>query len=241
MGDPIRAFAHHFVLAWEREGQRPKAFAWAGPVVALTGITTLVLLAVATATILSLDALWQWHEAAGFALLPVLAVKLVPVGLRAAVYYLAFPLRRLRSRAQSIEPPLASSRLTAVPLVAAAALLLASGIVMWHTGDQRSTWSTVHNASAIALGVLLTVHLAGHARLSLGVLLPRVRAGGPRPGAVAPLVGAAALIAGLILAVATVPHASWNPGREGRDRPGFGPPPSAARAPAQPGGVAPSR
>ena len=209
--------------SWAREGEPPeRGLGQARPIIVLCGLVALVLLAVAAVTIVNLDGLWQWHEAAGFALLPVLALKLVPVGIRAAAYYTtpAFARLRLPLRLASITPPVLAARLTAPPLVVATGLLLASGVVMWHGGDQRSAWATVHNASAIGGSALLAVHLACHARSTLAVGVRSLVAPGQRVtgGRVSPFVVAASLVAGIILAVFTVPGASWHQGRPDRLR-----------------------
>jgi hypothetical protein len=112
---------------------------------------------------------------------------------------------------------------------------------MWHTGDQRSTWSTVHNASAVVAGVLVAVHLACHARSTLAVGARHLLAPGERRtgGGVPPMVVAGSLIAGIVLAVFTVPGASWDAGRGGRPRGLEGPAqaPAASGAPLPPDAV----
>jgi hypothetical protein len=219
--------ARQLLMAWRREGEPDQGFPLTRHIAVLCGVLSLLLLAVATVTVLSLDTLWRFHEAAGFVLLPVVAVKLAPIGVRAARYYGGAVLRRPRGRdpGVAITPPVLIARLTAAPLAAALALLLASGIVMWQSGDQRSTWSTVHNASAIVLGGLIAVHLACHARSTLALGVRRLVVPGERRtgGRVPPALVAAALVAGIVLAVLTVPAASWQPGHRGRER-GFLPP-----------------
>jgi hypothetical protein len=220
---PVEWVIDQLQTAWRREGEPPEAsFRLARPVVVLCGVASLLLLATATVTALSLDSLWRYHEAAGFALLPVVAVKLTPIGVRATAYYGRALVGRIRGAAShgAITPPVLIARLTAPPLVVAIALLLGSGVVMWHTGDQRSIWSTVHNASAAIGAGLLVIHLACHARSTLAVGVRRLVAPGERAtgGGVPPMVVAASLMAGVVLAVFTVPGASWNPGRGGRER-----------------------
>jgi len=223
--------ARQLLTAWRREGEPAQRFRLTRHIAVLCGVLSLLLLAVATVTALSLDSLWRFHEAAGFVLLPVVAVKLTPIAVRAGRYYASIVLGRLQGRAGggTITPPVLIARLTAPLLGAAFAVLMASGIVMWQTGDQRSTWSTVHNASAIALGVLIAVHLACHARSTLALGVRGLVAPGERRtgGRVPPAIVAAAMVAGIVLAVLTVPAAGWQPGHGGRER-GF-PPPGAVR------------
>jgi hypothetical protein len=230
--DPVTWVVAQLQTAWDREGAPPEpGFRLARPIVVLCGVVSLLLLAVATATILSLDTLWRFHEAAGFALMPVVAVKLAPIAVRAGAYYGGAALARLRRAPgpHGISPPVLIARLDAPLLVVSVAVLLVSGVVMWHTGDQRSAWSTVHNASAVVAGILVAVHLAFHARSTLAVGIHRLMAAGERPtgGAVPPAVVAASLMAGIVLAVATVPGASWNQGRgerqQGPQQPGAAP------------------
>ena len=225
--------------AWRREGEPAEpGFRIGRHVVVLCGVLSLLLLAIAWATILNLDSLWRVHEAAGFALLPVAAVKLVPIGLRAGAYYLRALtawIRRPSRTGRPITPPVLIARLTAPLLVLDVVLLLASGIVMWHTGDQRSGWSTVHNAGAIIGVGLVAIHLAFHLRSTLAVGVRRLAAPGERRmgGVVPPTVAVGALLAGVVLAVSTVPGASWNPGR-GRFRGPELPPPVGAAVPSAP-------
>lgn len=227
-GDPADWLIRQLQTSWRREGDPPEpGFRLARPVVVLCGVVSLLLLAVATVTILSLDSLWRYHEGAGFALLPVVAVKLAPIGLRATRYYGRALLASMRRSPPpgGITPPVLVARLTAPPLVAATGLLLGSGVVMWHTGDQRSVWSTVHNASAVVLGILVVIHLACHARSTLAVGAPSLAAPGTRRtgGGVPPMVVAASLVTGIILAAFTVPGASWKQGRGDRQRDAQGP------------------
>jgi hypothetical protein len=143
------------------------------------------------------------HFALGFALIPILAVKLASTSWRAISYYL----RRGAYRAAG--PPWALPRLIAVPLAVAAVLATVSGVVLWSQGTDHGAWAAVHTGSVIALGVVVLVHLAVYLRKALRASAKSLATTAVnRPERVIVWALLAALVAG---AIATGLEPTWNP------------------------------
>jgi hypothetical protein len=98
------------------------------------------------------------HFALGFALVPILLVKLGSTGWRAVNYYFD------RGSYRAAGPPWLLPRLIALPLATCAVVATISGVVLWATGTDRGTWAAIHTDSVIALGVVALVHLAVYMR-----------------------------------------------------------------------------
>jgi hypothetical protein len=155
------------------------------------------------------------HFALGFALIPILVVKLASTAWRAISYYF----RRGAYRAAGA--PWLLPRLIAVPLAIAAVLATASGVVLWAEGTDHGTWAAIHTDSVIALGVVVLVHLAVYLRKALRASAKSLAATAvSRPEKVIVWALLAALAAG---AVATGLEPTWHPSAA--------PPPAAAAQP----------
>jgi hypothetical protein len=151
------------------------------------------------------------HFALGFALIPILMVKLASTAWRAISYYF----RRGAYRAAGA--PWLLPRLIAVPLAVAAVLATASGVVLWAQGTDHGTWAAIHTDSVIALGIVVLVHLAVYLRKALRASAKSLAATAiNRPERVIVWALLLALAAG---AVATGLEPTWNPST---------PPPAAA-------------
>jgi hypothetical protein len=98
------------------------------------------------------DPLRQVHFAIGFAIIPLLAVKLGSTGWRAANYYLR------REPYRSDGPPQLIPRLLAPLLVVSALIATITGVVLWALGRQRGTWATLHTDSVVVLAIVLALH-----------------------------------------------------------------------------------
>ena len=98
------------------------------------------------------------HFALGFALIPILLVKLASTAWRALAYYFH------RDAYRAAGAPWLLPRLIALPLAAAAVLATSSGVVLWAQGTDHGLWATVHTDSVIALGGIVLVHLAVYLR-----------------------------------------------------------------------------
>jgi hypothetical protein len=143
------------------------------------------------------------HFALGFALIPILAVKLASTSLRAIGYYLH------RGAYRAAGPPWVLPRLIAVPLAAAAVLATVSGVALWSEGTDHGIWAAVHTDSVIALGVVVLVHLAVYLRKAVRASAKSLAATAVnRPERVIVYALLAALVAG---AIATGLEPTWNP------------------------------
>lgn len=94
----------------------------------------------------------QVHFAVGFAIIPLLLVKLGSTGWRAANYYLR------REPYRSDGPPQLLPRLLAPLLAVSAVFATVTGVVLWVIGQRRGAWATLHTDSVIILAVFLAVH-----------------------------------------------------------------------------------
>ena len=98
------------------------------------------------------------HVGLGFALIPILLVKLGSTGWRAVNYYFD------RDPYRAAGPPWLLPRIMALPLTLCAVLATVSGVVMWAVGTDHGTWATLHIYSVIGLAVVVVVHLAMYTR-----------------------------------------------------------------------------
>lgn len=143
------------------------------------------------------------HFAIGFALIPLLVVKLCSTGWRAIRYYFG------RGAYRAAGPPWLLPRLIAAPLAAAVVLATISGVVLWAEGTDHGTWAAVHTVSVIALAVLALVHLAVYLRKAARASATSLAATAVnRPEKVIVWALLAALVGG---AIATGLEPDWNP------------------------------
>jgi hypothetical protein len=143
------------------------------------------------------------HFALGFALIPILVVKLASTAWRA----IGYSLHRAAYRAAG--PPWLLPRLIALPLAAAAVLATVSGVVLWSQSTDLGTWAAIHTDSVIALGVIVLVHVAVYLRKALRASAKSLAATAVnRPERVIVWALVAALVAG---AIATGLEPTWNP------------------------------
>jgi hypothetical protein len=98
------------------------------------------------------------HVGLGFALIPILLVKLGSTGWRAVNYYFD------RDPYRAAGPPWLLPRVMALPLTVCAVAATISGVVLWVTGTDRGAWATVHIYSAVSLAVVVVAHLAIYTR-----------------------------------------------------------------------------
>jgi hypothetical protein len=189
-----------------RPARRAGARAWGPPgnerLTGSTGLILLVLLAVETLTTLALRSYLPVHIFLGLLLLPPVALKLASTGWRFLRYYTGDKPYRLEG------PPRLLLRVLAPLLVASTLTLFGSGVAMIVVGHGGGLLLTVHTLSFIAWGILMIVHVLAY--------LARVLRVGPadwRRNAEQVVAGArsrrallaGALLAGVIVAVATYP------------------------------------
>ena len=98
------------------------------------------------------------HFFVGFALMPLLGLKLASTGWRFGRYY-------LRSRYyKAAGPPSWTGRLIAPLLIVSGISLFASGVEMWSFQNQLGwPWTAIHNVAAFTFVSVLVVHLILHA------------------------------------------------------------------------------
>jgi hypothetical protein len=215
-----------------RHGWRAAAGAWGPPanerLTTSVGLVLLVLLGIETLTTLALHSYLPEHIFLGLLLIPPVILKLASTGWRFLRYYTnSAPYRRAG-------PPRLPLRLLAPLLIASTLTLFGSGVAMIVVGHGGGPLLQLHALSFAVWGVLIAVHILAY--------LTRVLRVGPadwRPHAARTLAGArgrraalvAALLAGVVLALATSPaQRAWLDHRHGHGNRGHAAP-SSARAP----------
>ncbi|MCW2975622.1 MAG: hypothetical protein JWM06_903 [Actinomycetia bacterium] len=166
------------------------------------GLILFVLLAVEAWTTLSLSSYLPLHIFLGFVLLPPVAVKLASTGWRAVRYYAGSRQYRLAG------PPKLPLRLLAPLLVSSTLALFGSGVALIVVGHGRGWLQMVHAVSFGVWGVLIVVHVAAYLPRALRFGTADLRRNAERivPGArIRRMLLAGALLAGVIIALATYP------------------------------------
>ncbi len=165
-----------------------------------------VLLAVEGVTILFLRPLLSWHVFVGMLLVPPVALKLGSAGWRVLRYYSRDPEYRRKG------PPLLPLRLLAPVVVASTVGVFATGIALLVVGPGGGIVLGLHKASFAIWLVATGIHVLAYLRRIPELTLADWRR--PRRGELAVdgsvarrLLLAATLVAGAILAVATVRYA----------------------------------
>ena len=169
---------------------------------ALTAVVLLVLLAVEGATLLSLQTFLSWHIVVGMLLVPIVALKLATVGYRFTRYY--------TNRAEYVEagPPPTLLRLLGPIVVLATVGLFATGVALAVLGPGVQFVLLLHKASFVVWVAAMSIHVLAHV-----LKLPSLAASdlrGDDVGGNRLRVGvlAAAIVAGAMLAIATLPLVS---------------------------------
>jgi hypothetical protein len=166
-----------------------------------TGLVLLVLLAVETLTTLALGTYLDVHLFLGLLLLPPVVLKLGSTGWRFARYYTR-NVHYVRAG-----PPRMLMRVLAPLLVASTLALFGTGVAMIVVGHRGGELRTLHTYSFVAWGVLIGVHVLGYLTHVLRDGTKDWRNGVDVVAGVwsrrAIVVGA--LLAGVVLAVATLP------------------------------------
>jgi hypothetical protein len=178
----------------------------------LTGavaVALLVLLAAEGVTIPFIGQLLGPHIFIGMLLLGPVALKLGSTGYRFARYY-----GGSRPYVEKGPPPLAL-RLLAPGVVLTTVALFGTGIALLVAGPPSETLKFAHKLSFIAWFALMAVHVLGHLLELPSLTLPDWRRAGPAEARLAgagtrALALAGALVAGLVIALLTLPAAgSW--------------------------------
>jgi hypothetical protein len=164
---------------------------------AIVAAVLLVLLAVEGVTLLNLTALLTVHAFVGMLLVPIVGLKLASTGWRMARYYLGAEEYVLRG------PPHVALRVLVAPaIVVSTVFLFATGVALLVVDRTEGPIVLLHKASFVvwfgATGLHVLAHLLDFLR-SLRIRIPGIAV---RLGAVG-----AAVAAGALLAVATLPQA----------------------------------
>jgi len=119
---------------------------------ATVGLVLIGLLGAEAATAIDLHTFLSWHLFLGPLLLAPVALKLASTGWRFARYYLRSEPYRL------LGPPQIVLRLLAPLLVASTLVLFGSGVAFLVVGHGGGTLLTVHAASFVVFGVVISLH-----------------------------------------------------------------------------------
>lgn len=174
---------------------------------AATAVVLVVLLAALGVTILSIGSLIWWHVLLGMLLIPPVLLKLGSTGWRFAQYYSRSPEYVRRG------PPLLPLRLLAPLVIAATLAVFATGVALLVVGPGGGVLVGLHKASFVVWFVVTAIHVLAHLRS-----LPRLAAadwGQSAQPAQRSLPGtgwrrlllAGSIVAGAILAIATIRYA----------------------------------
>jgi len=173
---------------------------------ATTGVVLLALLAVEGATLISLGPLLPAHVFVGVLLIPPVLLKLASTGYRFLRYYAGSRAYRLAG------PPATLLRMLGPAVIAATVALFGSGVAMLVLGPGDGWVVSVHKASFVVWVIVTAVHVLGHVLHIPGLASADFRAPHAlRQGsALRRAAVAAALVAGLVLAVVAVQYtAPW--------------------------------
>lgn len=168
-------------------------------ITASAAVVLFVLLAVEGVTILFIRPLISVHMFVGMLLIPPVAVKLASTGWRFLRYYGGRREYVLRG------PPLLPLRLLAPVVVLSTVVVFATGVALLFRGPGRGLVLGLHKASFVVWLVATGIHVLAYLRRT-----PRLAAADWRErtsgSLVRRLLVAGAVVAGAILAIATVPY-----------------------------------
>jgi hypothetical protein len=167
---------------------------------ALTALPLLLLLAAEGLTLLSLQSFLKWHVFLGMLLVPLVALKLASTGYRFTRYYSG------KSAYVAAGPPPLGLRLLGPIVVASTVGLFASGVGLALLGRGSFGLMALHKASFVIWFGALSLHVLGHLARLPRLAGPDLPARDPDSRARLALV-ATAIVAGAVLAVATLPNA----------------------------------
>ncbi len=169
---------------------------------ALTAIVLLVLLAIEGGTLLSLQTFLSWHIVVGMLLVPIVALKLATVGYRFVRYY--------THRPEYVEagPPSMLLRLLGPVVVLATVGLFATGVALAVLGPGAPTVLLLHKASFAVWVAAMSVHVLAHVLELPALATSDLRGDGPGGSRLRVGVLAGVVVAGAVLAIATLPLVS---------------------------------
>jgi len=167
---------------------------------AATAAVLLVLLAAEGLTLLNLQSLLSWHIFIGMLLVPIVGLKVASVGYRIVRYYAG-----QRDYVRAGAPP-AFLRLLGPIVLLSTAGLFATGVGLAVLGPGGGIVLGLHKASFIVWFGSMSLHVLAHFLRLPALLAPDARGGeGVRGSRLRLATVAASVVAGAILAVATLP------------------------------------
>ena len=167
---------------------------------AVTAGVLLVLLAVEGLTLLSLQSLLSWHIFVGMLLVPIVGLKLASTGYRFVRYYSGD-----RDYVRAGPPPTALRLLGPLVIVSTAGLF-ATGVTLAAVGPGGGVVLGLHKASFVVWFAAMTIHVLAHLLRLPALIGPDIRGGEGVGGSRLRLATlAAVVVAGAVLAVATIP------------------------------------
>jgi hypothetical protein len=173
---------------------------------AATAVVLVVLLAALGITILSIGPLIWWHVLLGMLLIPPVLLKLGSTGWRFARYYGGAKDYVRRG------PPILALRLLAPLAIVATLAVFATGVALLAVGPGGGIVVGLHKASFVVWLVVTAIHVLAHVRRIPGLVVADWRrplsAEESVPGtAWRRLLLAGSIVAGAVLAIATVRYA----------------------------------
>lgn len=175
---------------------------------AIVAVVLTVLLLVIGVTIIRIGQLTWLHLFIGFLLIGPVVAKLGSTGYRFIRYYARNPEYVRRG------PPDLYLRLSAPLLVVTTVAVFGTGVVLMFLGPaDRGNWVEIHKVTFIVWGAMFAIHFLGHLTEMPRLLSASVRrygAGGTPGDSGRWITLAAALVAGLVLAIVLIPDFhSW--------------------------------
>jgi hypothetical protein len=171
---------------------------------AASGAVLFLLLAALGVTILSIGQLLSAHFFIGMLLIPAVLLKLGSTGWRFVRYYRRTPEYVAKG------PPILPLRLLAPVVVVSTIAVFATGVMLLVQGPQRGIVVGLHKASFVVWLVATGIHVLAYIARVPSLAVADWRPGAPRVGGgvARRLLLAGSIVAGAILAVATVRYAS---------------------------------
>ena len=166
---------------------------------AATGAVLFVLLAVEGATLISLQTFLSWHIFVGMLLVPIVLLKLASTSYRFLRYY-----TRHHEYVAAGAPQIVL-RLLGPIVVLSTVGLFATGVALAGLGPGTALLLPLHQASFAVWVGAMSLHVLGHIREVPSLAASDFRGRAVDGARVRTLLLAAAIVAGAIVAVATVP------------------------------------
>ena len=169
----------------------------------LTGALLLVLLALLGITVLSVRSLLPQHLFLGFLAIPPLTLKLASTGYRFVKYYTGDQAFR------GAGPPHLLMRLLAPLVIVSTIAVFATGLELWFFGLRfGSIWIEAHKVSFMLWLVVTGVHVLAYASQSGRSAAAELSSSRLGQGMTSRSLVIASLVAGVVLAVASLTYAS---------------------------------